>query len=99
MRYFSDITKQFYETEEACREAETNKKREIEAKRAEKEAAANARKARAAEIEQARTEFLKARDIYNKLLSDFCKDYGSYHYSIKTPDSITELFDSLFPWG
>ena len=85
MRYYSDITKEFYETEKACLKAEhahtaaARKKEEEERRKSEE------RKARAQEVETARKALDEARRKYDKLLADFCKDYGSNQYSISTP--------------
>ena len=80
-----NITKELYETEEACLKAEQAhtaaacKKEEEERRKSEE------RKARAQEVEQARIAANEAATNYRKLLADFCKDYGSYHYTIKNP--------------
>lgn len=95
MKYFSDITKRFYESEEDCLQAEQAVNEELEAKRIAKEKAAAARKARAEEIEQARAEYLAAREKYNSLLSNFCKDFGAYHCSIKPSESFKDFIDFL----
>ena len=96
VQYYSDITKEFYETEKACLKAEqahtaaARKKEEEERKKSEE------RKARAQEVEKARIAANEAATNYRKLLEDFCKDYGSYHYSISTPTSLSDYLETLF---
>ena len=96
VQYYSDITKEFYETEKACLKAEqahtaaARKKEEEERKKSEE------RKARAQEVEDARKALDETRKKYDKLLADFCKDYGSYHYSISTPTSLSDYLETLF---
>ena len=95
MRYYSDITKRTYDTEAECLKAEkifnetARKKEEAERKKSEE------RKNRAQQIEAAREEVAKAKEKYDKLLTDFCRDYGSYHYSITSPMSLSEYFSTL----
>lgn len=98
MKYYSETTKSFYNTEKECVEAEKNHKKAIEKAELEKRKAAELRKGRAAEVEKAREEYLKARKNYNDVLTKFCKDYGAYHCSIKdvTPEGLSEYLDSLF---
>lgn len=96
MKYYSELTKTFYETEKDCLKAEKEhtdalrKKEETEKKKTEQ------RKARAQEVEVARAKLTEAKKNYDKLLADFCKDYGSYHYSITTPASLTDYLNELF---
>ena len=107
IQYYSNITKELYETEEACLKAEQAhtaaacKKKEEERRKSEE------RKARAQEVEDARKILDEARKKYRiaaneaatnyrKLLEDFCKDYGSYHYTIKSsPDNKNLVEDEL----
>ena len=96
VQYYSDLTKEFYETEKACLKAEqahtaaARKKEEEERKKSEE------RKARAQEVEDARKALNEARKKYDKLLADFCKDYGSYHYSICSPTSLSDYVGTVF---
>ena len=106
MRYYSEITKNFYDTEKACLEAEfkvkekqnrekiLREKAEREAKEKQEKLAAE-RKARAAEVEEARKAMDVARSKYAELLQAFCKDYGSYHTSL-TNEDIKDIIPTLF---
>lgn len=96
MRYYSDVTQQFYETEKACLKAEQAHTAAARKKEEEERRKSEERKARAQEVETARKALDEARRKYDKLLADFCKDYGSYHYSISTPTSLSDYLDTLF---
>ena len=95
MKYYSEEMKRFFDTEEECMTAEAAYEEELEKARKAKAEAAERRKARAQEVELARDEFIKARDNFNKVLNDFCKEYGSYHFSINETQSPSGFFKSL----
>ena len=81
MKFYSEMLKKFYDTQSDC---ETAEKQAIEAKeKAETKAKAlvEQRASRAKEVENACKNLLDARKAYNKVLNDFCKDYG-YHFPI-----------------
>ena len=96
MKYYSEMTKKFYESEEACLEEEERLQEEQRIIEEKKLAQAEERKARAAAVEEARDIFLKARENYNELLKKFCADYGFYHYSLKNSKDINDYLNSLF---
>ena len=112
MRYYSEITKSFYDTEKACLEAEFKVKEEqnlakIKRERAEREAKekqeklAAERKARAAEVEEARKAMIAAQKKYQEVLEAFVRDYKSYHLSLNGEDAknaIPSLFDLFNPF-
>lgn len=98
MRYYSEVTKQFYDTEKACLEAEFKVKEEVNRQkiqrerlereeREKKEKIAAERKARANEVSAAREEMVKAQDKYRDLLNKFVTDYGSFHMTLKGEDA------------
>ena len=95
MKYYSEEMKRFFDTEEECMTAEAAYEEELENARRAKAEAAERRKARAQEVELARDELIKARDNFNKVLNDFCKDYGTYHFSINESQSLGGFFKSL----
>ncbi len=95
MRYYSDMTRKFYETPEACEKAELQLKEERERKEAEALQKTNARKEAAKKVETAYNELVSARKNYQKLLADFCKEYGPFHMSL-TKDNALDLFDSFW---
>jgi predicted NBD/HSP70 family sugar kinase len=95
MKYYSDVTKKLYSSEEELVKAEKQvsekeaKEKEIKAKRAE----------RAKAVDAAFEEAKKANEKANKVLEDFIKDYGSYHTTIKANDNLDKLFiDYLTDW-
>lgn len=73
LKFYSDLTKQVYETQEECEKAEKAL--------AEKK---NARETRAKEVEEAVAAAHEATTHAREVLSQFCKDYGSYHTTIKS---------------
>lgn len=98
MKYYSEITKKFYEFESACLDAEAEAMKAREAAEAEKRQKTEERKRRADEVEAARQDYLEARKIYNELLTKFCRDYGAYHCSIKDgqTESLGDYLDTFF---
>ena len=106
VQYYSNITKEFYETEKDCLKAEKEhtdalrKKEEAEKKKTEQRKAraqeVEVARAKLTEVEVARAKLTEAKKNYDKLLADFCKDYDSYHYSITTPASLTDYLNELF---
>ena len=95
MKYYSEKTKKFYDTEEAVKAAEKEfDEKELEAVKFKEE-----RAQRAKAVDEAYDAAQKAIANYNKLLNDFIKDYKYYHYSaskaVQTPRNILEAF---FSW-
>ena len=112
MKFYSDVTKQFYDTEKACLEAEFKVKEKqnrekilrekAERERKEKqEAFAAERKTRAQEVEDARKAMVAAQHKYSEVLEAFIKTYGSYHLSLDGEDAEVakhSLFDIFNPF-
>ena len=98
MKYYSEIIKEFYETEKACLEAEKAYNAELRLK--EEEARRKmARKAELAKkVEEARVAMDKAKKNYDELLAEYCKDYGSYHYNVEAPLSLNDILGSFFKY-
>ena len=97
MKYYSEVLKKIFDSEDECAKAEeAQAKKEEEAKLA-AERKAKERKERAAEVETAMKEMQNAINHYREVLSKFCKDYGTYHYTFKKnelPDlSLLDLLD------
>lgn len=98
MKYYSDVTKKLYDSEQACAEAEAlvlKKKQEEEAAAAKK---SQERKARAEAIDASYEKLMAAQKEYSQLVSDFVKDYGSYHktYSKIGDDALDSIWSFLF---
>lgn len=93
MRYFSDVTKKIYETEDALIKAETEVIEARKAKEEKEKKLKNERAARAKVVEEAIENAKKAQSDANMLLKDFIKDYGSYHSSVTKTEPTLSLFD------
>ena len=107
VKYFSDVTKKYYETADAAAKAEHEAEMQIaqekalaERKAAElkekKEKEAAERKQMAGEIENARQTMIQAQKAYRDAIEAFVNKYGSYHWSSKNADDIPTLFSSFF---
>lgn len=92
MKYYSELTKEVYDTPELLEEAE---KVVLEANK-EKERKLTERAERAKAVEKAFAEAREARKKADELLSEFCKDYGSFHTTIKEPTDAFGWFDDWF---
>ena len=88
MKFYSEETKKFYDSEKECAEAEQHYLTEKTNKAA-------ARKADAEKVEKAAKDLKAASEAYNTALSDFCKKYGVYHKTFTEKD-IADPFDWLF---
>lgn len=106
MKYWSEVTKSFYDTEKACLEAEFKVKEEqnrekIKRERAEREAKekqeklAAARKVRANEVDEARKAMVAAQSKYREVLEAFVRDYGSWHQTL-TGEDVKKVIPTLF---
>ena len=95
VKIYSDVTKKFYDDEATAIKAEEEVKARVEEKTARRKQMADIVGAKRTEYEQARKACKQARDEYQEALDNFCKEYGSYHYTITGKDLDT-AFDSLF---
>lgn len=96
MKIYSEKLNKFYDTIEACTEAE---KKHDDAKKIEEEkkAALTAERAnRAKEVEGLYKTYLEAQKKYHEALRKFCKDYGSFHMTYSSDDVFSDLFDLFF---
>lgn len=91
MKYYSDVTKKFYNDVKVLEadEAAVAKQQEQQAEPKEQRAA------RAKEITQAIKERDEAQKKVNELLNKFVKDYGSYHYTWNS-ELIDDAFKTVF---
>ena len=97
MKYFSEKTKKYYDSEEDCISAEEEFDKAIAEEQERKEKLTAERKARATEVEEAYKNALEARKIYQEKLNAFVKDYGSFHMTLRTGEGNPfDLFDRLF---
>ena len=92
MKYYSEVTKNLYETEKDLLLAETKVKEAQKLEAEKREAAEKAKKAeraaRAKEVEKAMKELTDAQANAIKLLKQFTKDYGYFHMSL-SPNTET----------
>ena len=93
MRIISDVLGKEFTSVEECQKAEEEYSKQLAEKEAKKQELMTQRKERASEIEQSYQKVLEARKEYNKLVDNFVKDYGSYHFSVtKNIDKLEPLF-------
>jgi len=92
MRYYSDQTKQLYDSEAALVKAE----KELEEVQKKEEEKKQARTARAKEVEDAFKAANDARKHAQDLLEAFTKDYGSFHMTFKDKVNFPFFFDPFF---
>lgn len=100
VRFYSDKLNQFFETAEACAEAEEAHDKAIAEAEVKKKALAEARAERAKEIDRLYEEMIKAQKAHAKAVNDFVKDYGSYHKTYRSfedwPFDFPRSFRDLF---
>lgn len=82
MRYYSDVTKQIYESEKELNQAEFKAAQAKEEAKKAKEKESAERKKAAAEVQEAYAKARVANAHASKVLADFCDKYGSYHFSV-----------------
>lgn len=100
MKYYSEVLKKLYETQEDLVKAETNYKTAQVEKIAKEKAAKERRAARAKEVETALKELDLAKVKANKLLTQFVEDYGYFHTSyaldkVKDPKDMDTTVDDF----
>ena len=104
IKVYSDKTNKFYNTVEEANRAEfelkekenlekIQKERELALAKEKKEKAIAERKTAAEKVDTARKAYLEAQKAYRTELENFCKTYGTYHYSTDNADEIPSLFD------
>lgn len=96
MKFYSEELKTLFDTQEECKSAE---KEALEAKKRaeeEQEKLQAERKARADEVTAARKAMIEAQKNYEKVLTDFIRDYKTYHYSTTNLDDIPRFFNDFF---
>lgn len=98
MKYYSEVLKKIFDSEQDCAEAEEAQKKKEEEAKLEAEKKASERKARAAEVEEAMKQATAASARYRKLLKKFCEDYGAFHYTMRPKDSWEDIHELLDLW-
>lgn len=92
MKFYSEITKSFYDSAKSCEEAEKEYNKALDEKKEKEKALKAKRKARAKELEDAYKAIKEAEKEYSKLRNQFIKDYGSYHMTFTDSDSDLDSF-------
>jgi septal ring factor EnvC (AmiA/AmiB activator) len=93
MKYLSEVTEKVYDTVDelnADEEKVLTARKERELAEAEKKAK---REERAKEVEEALKFALEAQKEANEKLEAFCKDYGTFHTSLKNADMVLGNYD------
>lgn len=100
MKYWSEKIHSFYDTEEACKQAEESYEKKMIAQKEEEKNRAETRKADALKVQQAYELSQKTQQDYFKLRNDFVKKYGYYHVSYTDTNAmpLTSLWDYLVRW-
>lgn len=82
MRYYSDLTKTFYNDIASCEKAEKLFEEERVRRETETLKKANMRKEAAKRVENAYNNLINAKKTYQEELNTFCKEYGSFHMTV-----------------
>lgn len=83
IKAYSSKLQKVFDTPELALQAEQEYETALVAKKEAEVAKATERKARAKEVEKQLQVVSEAREKYNALLEDFCKDFGEFHINIK----------------
>ena len=97
MKYFSEVTKSVYDTEEELLEAEAKVAQEEE----KKEIAKQERAEKAKEIDEAIKVAAAAQKKVDELIDEFVTEYGSYHKTFKDTNFkpfTSPFFDFFMKW-
>ena len=92
VKIYSDVTNKFYNDEASAHAAEEKLKKAQDAETARRKEMASLVDAKRKACEDARKVYNDAREEYHSALNDFCKEYGSYHYTM-TDKNIADFFD------
>ena len=96
MKIISEKTGKEYMTVSECMEAEKAYDEAVALQEQEKARKAEERSARAKEVEAAYQKVIEAQKDYRELLNLFCKDYGSFHMTLKDGNSFFDHFFNIF---
>ena len=88
MKFYSEYTKRLYNSPEDCERAEKVLKDAELKKEKEKAQRAAEREAKANEVSKAYDSYVSAQRAYEKVLMEFCEEYGVYQ-------SLTEALNEI----
>ena len=94
MKYYSEVTKQMYDTEAALKKDEAKVSAEQKKAEEKRQKEAAERKRRADEVNAAQKAFIEARDKYFKLYNEFINDYHGFHFTSTELKKIPEQKDN-----
>ena len=105
LKVYSDITKEFYEDEATAKAAEeklVKAKTEKTARRKEMSEKVEAARKNVADLRKEYADMLdKAQKEYMDVLEEFCREFGTYYYTINAKEAYEELDrlrDSFLRW-
>jgi len=105
LKVYSDITKEFYEDEAAAKSAEEKLmkvKNEKTARRKEMSEKVEAARQNVNDIRKEYADMIdKAQKEYMDVLEEFCREFGTYYYTINAKEAYEELHhlrDSFLRW-
>ena len=91
MKYYSEILKNFFDTAEACEEAELEYKKAEEVKNSQREEILKEIKEAEKKMQAAMDAYVEARAVYNDLVFKYGKDYTKKALSYR--DILNILFN------
>ncbi len=88
VKFYSDVTKKYYDDQAAAEKAEQDiiKARDDKLAR---------RKESAKKVEDCRKAYIDARKAYYEELTKFCKEFGAYHATV-SKEEADSLIDSIW---
>lgn len=98
MKFYSEKLNKMFDSAAEVLKAEELHDKKVAEEKAKKEALVANRKTRADEVEKAFKEADEAYKKANKLLADFCNDYGAYHKTYKEGETVPSLLDWFVNW-
>jgi SMC interacting uncharacterized protein involved in chromosome segregation len=99
MKYYSETTKNFYDSEDECLAAEAELKAKLEQQMREKEEKLSKKKAHEDHLEELHAAAIEAQTAYRKALNSYLKDYGSFsrtYSSDETGDFLMSILEGIF---
>lgn len=99
MRFYSDVTKKFYDSTNECLKAEKEFEEAEKKRLAEEQKKKDQREARMKEIEDLHNANMAAQKRENELLKAYLNDYGSFEsrrFVVNAGEFLSDLIDALF---
>lgn len=105
LKVYSDITKEFYEDEAAAKSAEEKLLKVTNEKNARRKQMSDKVEAARKTVNDLRSEYAdlidKAQKEYMDILEEFCREFGTYYYTINAKEAYEELHrlrESFLRW-